>query len=34
MEWGSTKMSTPYADDTVTEKIKKLWRRWKLGGRN
>ena len=32
MKWASAKMRDPYAEDTVTEKIKKLWRRWKLGG--
>jgi hypothetical protein len=32
VKWCSTKMGTPYSEDTVTEKIEKLWRRWKLRG--
>jgi hypothetical protein len=37
MAWCFAKMATPYSEDTVREKIEKLWRRWELGiegGRN
>ena len=31
MAWCFAKMATPYSEDTVREKIEKLWRRWELG---
>ena len=33
MAWCFAKMATPYSEDTVREKIEKLWRRWELGGK-